>query len=274
MPQYALKIGYIPDVNYSGFNHQLHDITNIFTLVCKALKRAQLLKSIEKVMFASRTDRGVGALCQVVSFNSPMVPILPEINSYLASGIRVLGQTRVVDDFNPRKDALLRTYSYFLVTSQRFDIEKMEKSFKLIQGTHNFQNFAKTDSNKSINPIKTITEARILKRTEKILQLRISSRSFLWQQVRRIIGHLVEVATTDMAVSTTNSLLDNRFSGPKPPSALPEGLILERIEYKDLSFNYDEKSINGFRNTLSDISRRFYGQLSVNEFFLESIPKV
>ncbi len=273
MPQYALKIGYIPDVNYSGFNHQLHDTTNIFTLVCKALTQSRLLQSKDNVTFASRTDRGVGALYQVISLDSGHSPIIPEINSYLPTGIRVLGQTIVADDFHPRKNAFLRTYSYFLVISDKFDLEKLETSFNLIQGTHNFQNFAKTDSKKPKNPIKTVVETSILKQSENILQLRISSQSFLWQQVRRIIGHLIEVATTDLPVSTTESLFEDQYSGPKPPCAPPEGLILENIGYNDISFNHDLKSIKNFQNFLTENANFYQGQLTVTNFFLESLPQ-
>ena len=70
MTRFALKLGYFPDLAYSGFSHQLKDPLNIFTIVRKAIIKARLLRNEEIILFASRTDRGVGAISQVVCFNS------------------------------------------------------------------------------------------------------------------------------------------------------------------------------------------------------------
>ena len=273
MPRYALTLGYITDITYSGFNHQLHDRRNIFTLVCNALTKARLVQSEEKVVFASRTDRGVGALNQVVAFDSANPPILPEINSFLPSGIRVLGYTQVSDKFNPRNDALLRTYSYFLVTHDGYDLVQLEDSFNTLCGTHNIQKFCKTDPKKTKNPKRTIAETTLLHIDHNILQLRISSQSFLWQQVRRIIGHLIEVATTELNVSDTLALLTDFSIKTKPPSAPPEGLILEKIDYRDLSFTFIKKSLNSFQKTLSENIDYYRRQLTVNKYILDSLSE-
>ena len=271
MPRYALRLAYIPDNSYSGFNHQLHDTTNIFTVVCKGLHKARLIQSENEVTFASRTDRGVGALSQVIAFDSINSPIIPEINSYLPSGIQLIGKTNVSDEFNPRKDALLRTYSYFLVINDDYDLEQMKHSFNALQGTHDFRNFAKNDSTNPKNTMKTITETSILQLDENILQLRISSRSFLWQQVRRIIGHLIEVATTELTVSDTTILLNDHSTRNKPPSAPPEVLVLEKITYRDLIFDVDQKSVKFFQNVLVEAVKRYQGRSAVNKFILDSL---
>ncbi|MHA1976429.1 MAG: tRNA pseudouridine synthase A [Candidatus Hodarchaeales archaeon] len=271
MSRYALILGYIPDINYSGFNHQLHDPTNMFTLVCKALIKARCAQVEENVTFASRTDRGVGALSQVIAFDSVRSPIITEINSFLPYMIRVLGQTRVPDNFNPRRDALLRTYSYFLVIDDDYDLVQLKESFNVLRGTHNFQNFAKTDSKNPKNPTKTIIETSILHLDQNIVQLRITSRSFLWQQVRRIVGHLIEVATTELNVTDTLSMLNDHSTRKKPHSAPPEDLILEKIEYHDLSFVVNEKSIHSFKEILTDNIKRYRGQLAVNRYYFDTL---
>ncbi|MHA1993536.1 MAG: tRNA pseudouridine synthase A [Candidatus Hodarchaeales archaeon] len=273
MPRYALILGYIPDITYTGFNHQLHDPANMFTLVCRALNKARLVKSEDNVTFASRTDRGVGALNQVIAFDSVKSPIVPEINSYLPSGIQILGQTSVSHSFNPRKDALLRAYSYFLVINDDFNLKQLKESFNTLRGTHNFQNFAKTDTKNPKNPTKTITETSLIHLDHDILHLRISSQSFLWQQVRRIVGHLIEVATTELNLSDTLTLLNDQTIRKKPPSAPPEGLILEKIEYKDFSFSVNEKSLNSFQKILSDNVKHYRGQLAVTKYLLDSLSK-
>ena len=157
VPQFALKIGYLPTPAYSGFSHQLHDPTNIFTKVVKALEKARLIQTYENISFASRTDRGVGALSQVISFNSSFIPILSEINSFLPSDIRVLAMATVPNDFNPRHKAIMRTYSYLLVINETFDLKKAMNVVDIFSGTHDFGNFAKIDRENKNNTVIDVT---------------------------------------------------------------------------------------------------------------------
>ncbi len=274
MPRYALKVGYIPDLTYSGFSHQLHDELNLFTIVCKALRKARLVEDLESVVFASRTDRGVGALSQIIAFTCNRSPILPEINSHLPSIIQIFGKSKALINFNPRKEAILRTYSYFLLINDHYDVVQLKESFKEFNGTHNFQNFAKLDSKAPKNPVKTIVETSITPLNGNILYLQISSRSFLWQQIRRMIGHLIQVATTNLNVSDTKSLLSDQLTRKKPPSAPPVGLILNEIKYENLEFTYDEKGIKTFQQVLTDNIRSYQGHLAVNRFLNDSLSEV
>jgi tRNA pseudouridine38-40 synthase len=159
------------------------------------------------------------------------------------------------------------------VINDDFNLKQLKESFNTLRGTHNFQNFAKTDTKNPKNPTKTITETSLIHLDHDILHLRISSQSFLWQQVRRIVGHLIEVATTELNLSDTLTLLNDQTIRKKPPSAPPEGLILEKIEYKDFSFSVNEKSLNSFQKILSDNVKHYRGQLAVTKYLLDSLSK-
>jgi tRNA pseudouridine38-40 synthase len=271
LPQFALKIGYLPTHSYSGFSHQLHDQTNIFTLIVKALEKARLIRSHEKILFASRTDRGVGALSQVISFQSSIIPILPEINSYLPLDVRVLAITSVPDDFDPRRNARLRTYSYLLVIDETFDLIKAENVVDIFSGTHDFRNFAKIERNNEKNTVKTIEYIALSKINENVVRIIISSRSFLWQQIRRIIGHIINVATTDLSIKSTQLLLENNSRIQKPPSAPAESLILEDIIYENIQFEFDRKSVNSFRQYLVNEATRYEAQLALHKLLIDNI---
>ncbi len=271
LPQFALKIGYLPSHSYSGFSHQLHDQTNIFTLVVKALEKARLIQSHEKIPFASRTDRGVGALSQVISFKSSIIPILPEINSYLPLDVRVLAITSVPEDFDPRRNARLRTYSYLLVIDETFDLIKAENVVDIYSGTHDFRNFAKIERNNEKNTVKTIESITLSKINENVVRIIISSRSFLWQQVRRMVGHIINVATTDLSIKSTQLLLENHSRIQKPPSAPAEYLILEDIMYENIQFEFDRKSVNSFRQYLVNEATRYEAQLALHKLMIDSI---
>ena len=269
VPQFALKIGYIPTPAYSGFSHQLHDPTNIFTKVVKALEKARLIQTYENVSFASRTDRGVGALSQVISFNASNIPILSEINSFLPSDIRVLAMATVPNDFNPRHKAIMRTYSYLLVINETFDLKKAMNVVDIFSGTHDFGNFAKIDRENKNNTVKTITSITLSRVNDYVVRINISSRSFLWQQVRRMIGHIINVATTDLSIESTQFLLLNQSIKQKPPSAPAEPLILEDIKYDQIQFEHNRKSVNSFRRHLIKEVTKYEAKLALHKLMLD-----
>lgn len=248
MKRYAICLGYLPTLDYSGFNNQLHDPRNIFTLVMTALKKARLIdpELDPQLRFASRTDRGVGAINQVIALNAKQKPILSEINSYLPDSIRALSLTDVSSDFHPRRDAKLRTYSYFLTIDEDFNLSFAREILELFVGRHDFHNFAKRDTVKEINTIKDINKVNIFIVGELTYQIRLSSRSFLWQQIRRIVGHLIEVSSGHHDLEYTHQLLSPKPAEFKPAAAPPENLILENIQYPELKFYYDQKALRSF----------------------------
>jgi tRNA pseudouridine38-40 synthase len=271
VPKFALKIGYLSSPRYTGFSRQLHDDKNIFTLVVRALEKARLIQTHENISFASRTDRGVGALSQVISFHSSNIPILPEINSYLPSDIRVLAVTDVPNDFDPRRRAVHRTYSYLLVINESFDLNKAIHVVDIFSGTHDFQNFAKIDKENETKTIKTIQSISLSRVNDYVVRIKMSSRSFLWQQVRRMIGHIINVATTDLSIESTKQLLVDRSVEQKPTSAPPEPLILEEILYENIQFESNKKSVNSFRRHLIEAAAKYESQLAVHKLMLDHL---
>lgn len=65
---------------------------------------------------AARTDRGVSALCQVVSFRLPAhadgPQLVARVNAELPEQIRVYGYQKVADGFDARRDCDGRSYEY------------------------------------------------------------------------------------------------------------------------------------------------------------------
>lgn len=275
MKSFAVCFGYLPMKSFSGFNNQLHLSNNIFTIVISALKRARLINSeiIPKIRFASRTDRGVGALNQVVSLSSPKVPILSEINSYLPESIRALGIAKVSSGFQPRRDAEIRTYSYFLSTNNDFDLTLTHKTLAMLVGKHDFRNFAKRDTKKEKSTIKTIKVANIFPVGGNTYQIRISSKSFLWQMVRRIVGHLIEITDGKSDSQNTLSLLESEIVKFKPKAAPPENLVLENIQYKGVKFQYDQKALRTFHHTLTEHFMAAKARAALYNFFTNHLQE-
>ena len=70
-----------------------------------------VLRTDVSLVVAGRTDRGVHALGQVVSFEGPL-PSLRSVNAVLPDAIAVLSAETVEDSFSARHDAVSRSYLY------------------------------------------------------------------------------------------------------------------------------------------------------------------
>src|SRR5215216_649850 len=81
--------------------------------VASELERAlsTVLRQPVDLTVAGRTDRGVHALGQVVSYPGPP-PALRSVNALLPDEIAVLSAERVADGFSARHQALSRSYVY------------------------------------------------------------------------------------------------------------------------------------------------------------------
>jgi tRNA pseudouridine38-40 synthase len=109
-----------------------------------------------------------------------------------------------------------------------------------------------------------------------VYQIRLSAKSFLWQQVRRIVGFLLEVLSgqrneTDLAILLDPESHPSSHSIAKPPPAPPEYLILEHIQYPYVLFQYDEKSVQGFRDTLKNHLIDTRPKMGLYRFTLETL---
>ena len=121
--RYAFLVSY-DGAPYAGWQYQTNGLS-IQQVVEEAA--GKLTGAPVRVMAAGRTDSGVHALGQVASFKVPHGPqgaprrvlapknIVMGMNHYLPPAIRVLGARIVPESFDPRKDARLRHYRYWLI---------------------------------------------------------------------------------------------------------------------------------------------------------------
>ena len=113
----------------------------------------------------------------------------------------VLKINKVNKKFHARHDAKKRTYLYLIINRQspltlqknkawhirkRLDLLSMKKGAKFLLGTHDFSTF-RASSCGAKSPIKTMEKILIKKNKDKIT-LQFTSRSFLQQQVRSMVG--------------------------------------------------------------------------------------
>ncbi len=195
---------------------------------------------------ASRTDAGVHAKGQVVSFRT--TKILPSevwikaLNFYLPQDIAVKAAYEVDDNFNVRRDALSREYYYWILNGpcrsplwRRFtffvpkvlDIEAMNDACHLIVGEHDFAPFSPGGGE---GTVRTIYKAEVYAEND-LATFSVVANSFLPHQVRHTIGSLIRVGLGKMDIDTFGKLVSSGQRGIMGPAAPARGLYLAKVNY-------------------------------------------
>jgi tRNA pseudouridine38-40 synthase len=235
----ALKLAYM-GTGFSGSQAQPGRRT-----VAGELKRGLIEKGVigekTKVEFSGRTDAGVHALGQVVSFKALDTRLAEPriINSVLENDLWVYASAEVPDVFNPRRDAVSRTYRYILYAPDVVERRIVEYA-GLFEGTHDFRNFSSVEPNK--NPVRTIKNISVMKRGE-IYVIDIEADSFLWNMVRKIVTGLRLVGSNKRPAQWIEQMLKPDEYREGIPPALAAGLYLMSVEYPGLAFEEEKYSM-------------------------------
>ena len=198
---------------------------------------------------AGRTDAGVHALAQCANFELEKkfdeYQILNGINFHLGTEkIRITKVENVDQEFNARFTAKSKTYNYQVFNSQApsvieddfsihirqpLDIDSMQNAVKLFLGKHDFSSF-RAQGCQANKPLRTIDDASIEVKGKKIIFI-FKAQSFLYQQIRIMVGSLLEVGLKNKNITWIKELIeakDRSLAGPTVPS---KGLILKEISY-------------------------------------------
>jgi tRNA pseudouridine38-40 synthase len=187
---------------------------------------------------ASRTDKGVSALGNVVAFNTTTSKKdILNLSSDDFTDILLYGIKEVEPDFNPRH-AIYRHYSYYL-NVKNIDVEKLMSASAIFAGEHDFSNFARVEASK--NPVRTIDNI-VFTNEEDFLVIDFYAQTFLWNQIRRIISALEKIGRGDLAEEQVAVALFNPCNKVDLGLAPAKPLILKDISYR-FEFEYDEKLI-------------------------------
>ncbi len=246
MRKVALKVGYI-GTDYHGFQRQPNFITVEGELI-KALRETGLIENLKDSGYAiaGRTDRGVHALGNVISFRTPEKVVLNQINDCLPKNIRILAKAGVPFGFKPRY-AKSRHYRYVIVNGNNLNVNEMRKVSSMFQGAHDFSNFSKRSER---NPVRTIDSIEISE-VEDIIIIDIIGESFLWNMVRKIASVLFSAGNNELNLNEIENLFDPLFTASIAPMQ-PEGLILMDTIYANINFKTDDYARNKFLSTLNE----------------------
>jgi tRNA pseudouridine38-40 synthase len=234
--------------NYHGFQWQA-GLPSIQRELEKAIKKLTGEKC--RVIAASRTDAGVHARGQVVSFraNSSLPPqtFINGLNYYLPRDIAVKTAYRVDEEFNVRRDAVSREYSYYILNSpirspmrQGFsylvanplDIEAANRAAESLIGEHDLASFASVNGTRIRSTLKRVFKAGF-ERDGEVVIFNMVANSFLPHQVRNTVGALIRVGLGKMNLDGFNSIIEAKKPGTAGPTAPACGLYLNRVNYPD-----------------------------------------
>lgn len=205
---------------------------------------------------SGRTDAGVHARAQVAAFNLvnpiPCGNLRKAINRLLPPDIRILHAEEVHRGFNPRHDAIAKTYEYRVWRGEicspferRYvchypfilDEARMNEFAPLLEGEHDFAAFAAADVRDYLgkSKIRTIFSSHACSLPEGYWIYRVRGSGFLKHMVRNIVGVLLEVGKGNVSRTQLLRRLE-AGNGIRPgPTAPSRGLFLDSVEYPDLN---------------------------------------
>ena len=245
MAHYKLILAY-DGTNYNGFQRQAIK-TSVQATFEEALRR--LGWQGRAIMPSGRTDSGVHAKGQVVSFNldwnHPDYALQNALNAFLPADIAVQSVQQVDPDFHPRYDALSRQYRYQLYWQSARDplrdryawrldrkpeLSLMQAAANDLLGEHNFIAFGKALKEDGTT-IRRIYSADWVEE-EDGMSFTIIGNAFLYHMVRRIVYVLVRIGLGELPVETVRIGLENLSTGIVS-LAPARGLTLEKVTFNE-----------------------------------------
>lgn len=211
----------------------------------------QILQHKVILQAASRTDRGVHALDQVVNFHTEKKitdfdRFVIGLNAFLPKDIIVVSAKEANFDFHPTLEVDLKIYSYEIFNSrfqlpckrlyswhvhQPLNFELMKLAAKELEGTHDYQTFCNVKPCETYETfVRTVNSIHLTKEEEKIV-IEITGNHFLYKMVRNLVGTLVYMGCGKIKLEAIPEILQKRDRRAAGITAPAHGLTLLKINY-------------------------------------------
>ena len=247
MPRYRLDVEY-DGTPYAGWQRQSGQHS-----VQAALEQAVLGFCQEAVSLrgAGRTDAGVHAAGQVAHLDLtkdwPDDTVRDAINAHLrlaGEAVSVTAATKVSDDFDARFSATARHYLYRILNRRAWpaleknrawwapaplDAGAMHEAAQHLVGRHDFTTFRSIHC-QAKSPLRTLDRLDVT-RSDDLIEIRTSARSFLHNQVRSMVGTLKRVGEGAWTAADVKAALEAKDRAACAAVAPPEGLFLMKVDY-------------------------------------------
>ncbi len=222
---------------------------------------ATLQAAIERVLdraitmtCAGRTDAGVHAWGQVVTFDAPAGVVVGDLqhslNALCGPAIAVREASVAPPGFDARSSATARRYRYtvlnrpvpdpFLAPTswhvpRPLDLSLLRLGCDPLIGEHDFSSFCRTPpplaSGDPRSLVRRVTDARWVEVGDGVLRFEIEASSFCHQMVRSLVGTLVSMGEGRLRPGEMMGIMAARDRHAVPALAPPHGLCLWEVRY-------------------------------------------
>jgi tRNA pseudouridine38-40 synthase len=255
MSRFKLTIEY-EGTRYSGWQMQKGGKTVQGEIIdsCRELFKTE----ISDVYGAGRTDGGVHAIGQIAHLDvkTDLTPLRIKygINDNLPPDICILNVEPGNPNFHARHDAVARSYIYQISRRRtafgkkfvwwikdQLNVPDMENAAKQFVGLKDFRNF--TDSEQEQGSTKTEIMHAEVKDYGNMIIFHVVGSHFLWKQVRRMTGVLVEAGRGKLSPDSVSSFFKGNTDIPAKLTAPPSGLFLEKVYYRKEDILYSTNPV-------------------------------
>ena len=233
--------------DYYGYQRQREEFRTIQGELERVLGR--LARKPVAVTGAGRTDSGVHALGQVISFTIEwrhgVDALKRALNADLPGDIVAYHVEEATATFHPRYDARRRAYQYVVHNApirsplrrlhswnirQPLDLNGMNEAAAFLVGEHDFATFGLPPQGK--NTVRELFEAR-WRQSNEFLLFSVVANAFLYRMVRSLVGSLVNVGLQKWRVADFAEAFHACDRNRSAAAAPPQGLYLASISYEE-----------------------------------------
>jgi tRNA pseudouridine38-40 synthase len=216
---------------------------------------------------SGRTDAGVHALAQVVTFGTessvPTPNFVKALNDILPASVRVLDAEEAAEDFHARKSARGKTYRYRIYRAAisppflaryvwhypfPLDEQAMAQAAGLVEGEHDYTSFAAVDPERGVGKPVNHEGHEVSRRDFAVSNVRrifsstwerqgeefvytVRGSGFLHHMVRNLVGTFILVGKGTLRAEDLTRILEVRDRSAAGPTAPANGLYLVNVEY-------------------------------------------
>lgn len=244
MPTYRLVVEY-DGTAFHGLQFQ-PALRTVAGVLEDALSR--IFHAPVKITTAGRTDAGVHATGQVISFQAerafPIERLALAVNGNMPADVVVRAASTVPDGFSARFDARERVYEYLVQNGapsalwrrrvwhvpRPIDDDRFRAAAEPLIGEHDFVSYC-GDPPAFGGTVRVVTAIELTRRGS-LLRIGVRGNGFLHHMVRIAVGTLVECATGYREVRFARDALEARRRGAAGVTAPAHGLYLAGVRYE------------------------------------------
>lgn len=231
---------------FSGFQYQ-KDQRSVEEEITRAIHK--VTGEDNRIVSCGRTDSGVHAKSHFVNFLTAS-DVDPKafkfhIQPHLPDDILAISSREVDLNFHARFCAKSKLYKYVICRKKqmhpiyrnykqqvtyRLDLDMLKKGLDILVGVHDFRLFMMEDKDLAINTVRRLDEAYFLENGDD-LEIFFRGESFLHNQVRIMVGSLIELARGKISIDDYKRYFDKSNRQRANPALGAQGLYLWRVEF-------------------------------------------